>query len=68
MTVSATLIGAYIEFMQNEFNVTHSPVEGGYVVVKRSCCNCRFYKTKMTNYCMHPTSTGCWRFVYKEQQ
>ena len=65
MEAEKNKIDAYIAFIAEHFNLVHVEIPEGVVVVKRSCGNCRFYKTTETKFCFTPSSIGCWKFKYK---
>lgn len=56
---------AWIAFLSDEFNAVSVEVDGGFVVVRRCCSDCKHYMTDKTKHCLQQSSVGCWKFKYK---
>ncbi len=55
---------AWTDFLSDELNAVSAEVDGGFIVVRRCCSNCRYQMTNRTRNCLHPSSVGCWQFKY----
>ena len=55
---------AWIDFLSDELNAVSAEVEGGFIVVRRCCSNCRYHLTEKTKNCFYQSSIGCWQFKY----
>ena len=66
MTPQPSIVEAYIAYFNEVEGVRHAEVDGGYIVVKASCSNCRHFNTSQTENCLYPCSSGCWQWELKE--
>ena len=57
---------AWIDFLSDELNAVSVEVDGGFIIVRRCCSNCKYSNTKKTKNCFYLSSLGCWQFKYKK--
>jgi len=58
---------AWIDFLSDELNAVSVEVDGGFIIVRRHCLNCKYEMTDKTKDCFNPSSIGCWQFKYKKE-
>ena len=60
-----TELDAWIDFLSYELNAVSVEVNGGFIIVRRYCSNCKYHETNKTKNCFYPSSLGCWQFKFK---